>query len=143
MDCQCVEWRENLPKINGPIMLQSARSGGAYQHSGVPFRFCPWCGALLKDKEHHDLYAGDESLGEPDDVKSRLVQATSLTTVMQSAIEANCKIRIRGKGHVSIVDKGWVIADYSYHGDDQWLRHNGKPYLDDGDTFLVSAPDLK
>lgn len=33
-----------MKKINGPIVLQSVRSGGAYQYDGKPFVFCPWCG---------------------------------------------------------------------------------------------------
>ena len=42
-DC-CDEWNKNIDKVNGPIMLQTARSGGGYQYDGVPFKFCPWCG---------------------------------------------------------------------------------------------------
>jgi len=47
--CGCEEWRVNLPKINGPVQLQTIRSGFRYQFDGVPFRYCPWCGKNLID----------------------------------------------------------------------------------------------
>lgn len=47
MQCDCPEWPEGIKKINAPILLQSARSGYQWQYDGVPFRFCPWCGAQL------------------------------------------------------------------------------------------------
>ncbi|HEV2178392.1 MAG TPA: hypothetical protein VGU20_30955 [Stellaceae bacterium] len=50
-DCVCRAWVENLPKINGPIVLQQIRSGGAFKFDAEPFRFCPWCGANLAELE--------------------------------------------------------------------------------------------
>jgi len=46
----CADWPVQIEKVNGPIMLQSARSGGAWQYDGIPFRYCPWCGARLEEK---------------------------------------------------------------------------------------------
>lgn len=43
----CNDWETELPKVNAPIILQSARSGGLYQYDGKAFRYCPWCGAQL------------------------------------------------------------------------------------------------
>jgi hypothetical protein len=44
MEC-CNDWRAGIPLINGPIALQTIRSGGRYQYRLKPFAFCPWCGA--------------------------------------------------------------------------------------------------
>jgi hypothetical protein len=43
-DACCEPWRVTLPKINGPIVLQSVRAGRDL-YDGAPFEFCPWCGA--------------------------------------------------------------------------------------------------
>lgn len=40
----CADWAPQTELINGPIILQSIRSGGLYQYAGKPFVFCPWCG---------------------------------------------------------------------------------------------------
>lgn len=40
----CADWAPGIEAINGPIILQTHRSGGAYQYSGKAFRYCPWCG---------------------------------------------------------------------------------------------------
>jgi hypothetical protein len=45
--CECGAWNANIDKVNGPIQLQSARSGFRYQYDGAPFRFCPWCSSVL------------------------------------------------------------------------------------------------
>lgn len=38
----CADWKPQCDKINGYIVLDYVRSG--VQYSGIPFRFCPWCG---------------------------------------------------------------------------------------------------
>lgn len=45
--CDCKDWEPEIKKLNGPITLQSVRSGGAYKYDGKPFNFCPWCGKRL------------------------------------------------------------------------------------------------
>ena len=40
----CEDWASGVAAIDGPIILQTHRSGGAYQFQGKAFRFCPWCG---------------------------------------------------------------------------------------------------
>lgn len=40
----CADWKPQCEHLNGPIILQSVRSGGRYQYGGKPFLFCPWCG---------------------------------------------------------------------------------------------------
>jgi hypothetical protein len=47
LHCSCPDWEPELKKINGPIVLQSVRSGGAYRYNGKQFIFCPWCGERL------------------------------------------------------------------------------------------------
>lgn len=47
MKCECEGWRQNIEKLNAPLLRESARSGGAVQYDGAPFRFCPWCGTPL------------------------------------------------------------------------------------------------
>lgn len=52
LHCNCSDWEPQIAKINGPISLQSVRSGGAYQYDGKQFIFCPWCGSRLKLRCH-------------------------------------------------------------------------------------------
>ena len=48
--CDCEKFEEGMKAVNGPITLQSMRSGGAYQFDrNYVFRFCPWCGDPLYD----------------------------------------------------------------------------------------------
>ena len=49
LTCGCEAWRVNEPKVNGPIILQSIRAGKDV-YDGAPFKFCPWCGQPLVDK---------------------------------------------------------------------------------------------
>jgi hypothetical protein len=46
--CFCLDWRENIDKVNGPIQLQAIRSGGM-GYDGKGFAYCPWCGSTLFD----------------------------------------------------------------------------------------------
>ena len=47
-ECKCEKFEDGMKAVNGPITLQSARSGGAYQFDQkYVFRFCPWCGSQL------------------------------------------------------------------------------------------------
>lgn len=48
MICTCAEFAPNIAKVNAPLMTAVARNPStAKQYDGVPFRFCPWCGARL------------------------------------------------------------------------------------------------
>lgn len=47
-DCSCPDWKPNIEAINGPIVLQSIRSGFTYQYRGKKFKYCPWCGEELR-----------------------------------------------------------------------------------------------
>jgi len=49
MQCKCEDWAENMPKVNAPIMLQALR-GGTTGYDGKPFKYCPWCGKLLREE---------------------------------------------------------------------------------------------
>lgn len=51
MKCVCGAWAANIDKVNGPIVLQSIRSGFRRQYDGAPFRYCPWCGSKLQDEQ--------------------------------------------------------------------------------------------
>ena len=45
----CDLWEPGCDAINGPIVLQTIRSGHAYQFdSKYTFKFCPWCGKKRK-----------------------------------------------------------------------------------------------
>lgn len=55
--CDCDDWAPQIDILNGPISLQTIRSGGTYRYSGKPFRYCPWCGAFLHDNPPLDLTA--------------------------------------------------------------------------------------
>jgi len=48
--CTCADWEPEIAKVNGPIVLQSIRAGRDL-YTGKPFRFCPWCGLVLMDKD--------------------------------------------------------------------------------------------
>lgn len=54
MDCTCIDWKQNIDKLNSPFVLQSARSGGKSQYNGKVFEFCPWCGKNLHGKAKDD-----------------------------------------------------------------------------------------
>jgi hypothetical protein len=48
MHCDCKDWKENIEKVNAPLLLQAARQG--FQnvgYDGVRFRYCPWCSKML------------------------------------------------------------------------------------------------
>jgi hypothetical protein len=50
-DCVCFDWKVQIEKINGPIKLQSVRSGFRWQYDGKPFIYCPWCGSKLTQSD--------------------------------------------------------------------------------------------
>ena len=50
LDC-CADWQPQTELVNGPIIMQTLRSGGAYQYPGIPFRYCPWCGKKRPEQE--------------------------------------------------------------------------------------------
>ena len=44
----CDKWEDGIKAVNGPIHLQSMRSGGGYQFDQkFTFNYCPWCGEKL------------------------------------------------------------------------------------------------
>jgi hypothetical protein len=45
--CACIDWQENMPKINGPIIREALRTGFDNYKGGKGFMFCPWCGVRL------------------------------------------------------------------------------------------------
>ena len=50
----CPDWEPNIDKLNGPIMMQAARSGFMWQYDGLQFRFCPWCGTQIPEPQRED-----------------------------------------------------------------------------------------
>lgn len=60
MNCNCADWKENIDKVNAPLLLAAARSGGSVQYDGVRFRFCPWCSRPLKESEADSVSNGNE-----------------------------------------------------------------------------------
>lgn len=55
MSCDCKSYKDNIDKVNGPIILEGLRYG-TKGYSGEHFRFCPWCGKplLTNDAEPPD-----------------------------------------------------------------------------------------
>ena len=50
MICDCQDWKSNIDKVNGPILLQVARNPEQSGYDGKLFAYCPWCGKKLGDK---------------------------------------------------------------------------------------------
>lgn len=46
LQCECTDWAECMPKINGPIVLAAIRAGRSV-YDGKTFVYCPWCGRKL------------------------------------------------------------------------------------------------
>lgn len=53
----CPEWEPGIETLNAPIILQSVRAGRDL-YTGVPFRFCPWCGTPRPDVSSQDTPKG-------------------------------------------------------------------------------------
>ena len=53
MICNCLDWRENIDKVNGPIVLQAARQFGTGEggYDGKKFEYCPWCAKELQEEQ--------------------------------------------------------------------------------------------
>lgn len=62
-ECTCYAWRANIEKINGPIKLQTIRSGFRWQWDGEVFKFCPWCGTSLQQSPVKDISVPPDAPG--------------------------------------------------------------------------------
>lgn len=51
MKCECTDWKENIGKVDAPLLLAFARSGGSVQYEGKRWTFCPWCSLQLKEED--------------------------------------------------------------------------------------------
>lgn len=47
IDCECEDWKENVPKINAGFFMQEIHGFSGY--TGKQFNFCPWCGRKLEN----------------------------------------------------------------------------------------------
>lgn len=56
--CICPDWRENIDKLDAPIILAGIRNGRS-GYTGKKFTHCPWCGSELT------LQASDYTVPEP------------------------------------------------------------------------------
>lgn len=45
--CDCSMWRDNIDKVNEPLMFLSTRNPGQWDYKGAPFLYCPWCSSPL------------------------------------------------------------------------------------------------
>lgn len=46
--CACANWADQMPKIDGPVVLQQLRSGHRLPPGYfVAWTYCPWCAAAL------------------------------------------------------------------------------------------------
>jgi len=52
IECDCASYRDNIGKVNGPIINEGLRYG-TQGYTGETFRFCPWCGKPLVEKSVH------------------------------------------------------------------------------------------
>lgn len=66
LECGCADWKPQMEKINGPIVLQSLRAGRDL-YDGKAFKFCPWCGVRLGSKSGVTYYSplGDVTVDVP------------------------------------------------------------------------------
>lgn len=56
MKCTCQDWKENIDKVNAPLMLQFARNPTTTKgYEGKKFIFCPWCSHLLIDDGNAEI----------------------------------------------------------------------------------------
>jgi hypothetical protein len=81
--CNCPDWATQIEILNGPIVLQSIRSGGAYQYPGKQFTHCPWCGNRLVDitaaPQQLSEKGGDEKCDQSSAIPIRSSQAPEVT----------------------------------------------------------------
>lgn len=50
--CNCDDWMECIPKIDGSITISWLHGFG---YDGKPFNFCPWCGEKLIEIKEKDV----------------------------------------------------------------------------------------
>lgn len=50
--CDCTDWKENIDKVNNPILFFHSRFNNPY--SGKVFEYCPWCGQELAECSEAD-----------------------------------------------------------------------------------------
>ena len=48
--CTCEDWEIGVSSLNAILSLSALR-GSSPKYSGEEFRYCPWCGSKLKEKE--------------------------------------------------------------------------------------------
>lgn len=53
MECDCQDWRENIDRVEMPIVLQAIRTSTA-GYDGKQFVYCPWCGRGLRESKEAD-----------------------------------------------------------------------------------------
>ena len=51
MICDCKDWQESEPQIESAQILSSLHGG---EYTGAYFKFCPWCGKILKEEDTDD-----------------------------------------------------------------------------------------
>ena len=49
--CDCAEAQVNIPEIDRAILLAVLHG---FEYNFAPFRFCPYCGKRIEDKEGGD-----------------------------------------------------------------------------------------
>lgn len=63
MECNCKDWKNNLPRVNAGFALEAIHGGQGY--TGKTFVYCPWCGKKLdEDKTSIEQQFEDESRAE-------------------------------------------------------------------------------
>lgn len=62
ISCSCSKWYEGMPQIVGAIQVQNLRYG-VNLYTGAEFKFCPWCGEVLEEKER-DVQETKEEVSE-------------------------------------------------------------------------------
>ena len=45
MICKCVDWKENINKLNSGFFISEIHGCGGY--TGKQCIYCPWCGNML------------------------------------------------------------------------------------------------
>ena len=55
MECSCDGWKESMFQIDGALVLAAIHGVG---YAGRKFKYCPWCGELLRPDELGETLGG-------------------------------------------------------------------------------------
>ena len=72
MRCDCEDWKENIDKIDGLLVLAAVHNS---PYTGKRFVHCPWCGQMLKKSEEDWEVEGEKKVSKESIRLSRIKPA--------------------------------------------------------------------